>query len=341
VEFPGEALQEAVGGESVEVFHDPIVGHDVELARGEHDGEEPVVVFSAVVIGIGLAALFADAGGAGAAVVTVGDIGKRDLAEGGENRGGLGPGDAPDRVLHGDVVDEVIGRLVGGDPVLDEGVNSGDIFVGQKDGAGVGAEHVGEAGAVVLFDLAGFFVFFDDVVFVVLDVAGEGDAHLGATVHDLTIEVEAGLGLADEDPVFLHLVEVGAGVGVDFFAVGIDLGGELEFGALDAEKAVRESLGKGAGFVGIDDVVRDGGEGGGEAGSGDEGGESFDSHGAMGVGVIRLKGGRGRGNSYTEERASQPLISGRESSSRTAAASISVRESTTRTTPESVKLSRG
>ena len=69
-------------------------------------------------------------GGTGAAVVSVGYVGEGDVPEGAEDGGGIGAGDTPDGVLNFDIVDEVNRGFVCGDPLVHEGVDDGDVFVG-------------------------------------------------------------------------------------------------------------------------------------------------------------------------------------------------------------------
>ena len=58
-------------------------------------------------------------------------------------------------------------------------------------------------------------MFFDDIVFIVLDVAGSYDTCLGVWTHLLAVDVEAGLGLALENAFCDESLEI-------FFCSGID-----------------------------------------------------------------------------------------------------------------------
>ena len=264
---------------AVEVFDGAVVGEDFQFAGGEEDAKEPVVVFLPGVVGIGFAAFFADVEGGGGAVVAIGDISGGDLlSEDGGDRESSGIGEAPDLMADpiggGNVVD---GRL-GGEVIVDEGLDAGAAVVGEEDGAGVGAEGIDESGAVLLFVGAGFFVLFDDVVFVVLDVADGDEASLAVVADGLAIEVHAGGGLAEEDTVGLELFEGSAGLGVDSGGVGVDVGVEIDFGAVDVEEAEGVAGGEFGGFVAVDDVIGDGGDGGGVLGGGGEALEGADAH---------------------------------------------------------------
>ena len=134
-EDAGDGFEEGFLGVAVEVFDGAVVREDLELAGGEEDGEEPVVVLAAGVGGVCLAALPSDAAGAGRAVVAVGDVGDGDVAEVFDE--GLSAGDPPDGVLdavgRGEVVERRGIQCGGG-----EGVDGLGVAVGEEDGAGVG-----------------------------------------------------------------------------------------------------------------------------------------------------------------------------------------------------------
>lgn len=67
---------------TVKVKYQAIVGKDLKLARRKIYGKEPVVVLFPRVVGIVSLALGSYAGGAGAAVMTVGDIRNRYVGKG-------------------------------------------------------------------------------------------------------------------------------------------------------------------------------------------------------------------------------------------------------------------
>ena len=270
---------------AIEVFDGAVVGEDFQFGGGEEDAEEPVVVFLAGVVGVGFAALFADVEGGGGAVVAVGDVGGGDLLgeDGGDGEGGR-VWEAPDLVADAIGGSDVVDGGLGGEVVVDEGLDAGAAVVGEEDGAGVGAEGVDESGAVLLFVGASFFVLFDDVVFVVLDVADGDEAGLAVVADGLAIEVHAGGGLAEEDAVGLEFFEGGAGLGVDGGGVGVDVGVEIDFGAVDVEEAERVAGGEFGCFVAVDDVIGDGGDGGGVLGGGGEALEGADAHAEVGFG---------------------------------------------------------
>jgi hypothetical protein len=249
---------------AVEVFDGAIVGQDFQFAGGEEHAEEPVVVFLAGVVGIGLPALFADVEGGGGAVVAVGDVGGGHLL--GKDRGngqGGAVGQAPDLVADairgGDIVD---GGFVG-EVVVDEGLDARAAVVGKKDGAGVGAEGVHKGGAVLFLVGAGLFVLLDDVVLVVFDVTDGDETGLAVVADGLAVKVHAGGGFALEDAVGLQFFEGGAGLGINGRGVGVDVRVEIDLRAVDVEEAQRIASGERGGFFAVDDVIGDGGDSGG------------------------------------------------------------------------------
>ena len=184
--------------------------------------------------------------------MAVGDVGDGDFAEGILPLGAAG--DAPrgvaDAVGRGEIV---LGLRF--DELGDESVDGGLIAVGEEHRAGAGAEGVDQAGAVVFLILARLLVFFDEVGVVVLDVAGGDEAALHVGAHLLLVEVEAGLGLADEGAGLLELEEIGVGLGVNGVAVVIGFRRQIDLCAVNVEEAVRFAGGEGGGLGRIDDIV--------------------------------------------------------------------------------------
>ena len=260
-EGAGDFGEELLGGVAVEVFDDAVVGHDLELARWEEDGEEPVGVGGGLAF---CAKLQADAGGAGGAVVAIGDVGDGERGEFFDEHGDDGGiMDGPDGVLDAVGGGEVVGGRLGFF-VANDAVYLRAVAVGEEDGAGVCAQGADEAGAVVLFVLPGALVFFDDVfgegilgafVDIVIHMADGGKAGLGVRAHALLVKIDGGRGFAAECAVELEALEVFARAPIDGVGVRIGVGREFEFGAVHAEEGVRFPLGESAGFVGIEDIV--------------------------------------------------------------------------------------
>jgi len=284
-----KALNDLFGGLVVQSLNDPVVGKNGEFGGGKEDGEKPVVFFLAGVVRIGSPAFGSGAGGRGGSMVAVGDIRHGEFGEGIDI--GLRIGDRPDSVS--DVIrgDEVVeGALV--EVRFNKGGERGLVAVGEEDGASVGVQGLDMAGAVVFFVGPGFFVLENDIVGVVVDVAATDDAGLGLAISNLAIEVKAGLVFADEGAVAEELVEVFPGFGINGVGVGAGACGEIDFGPDDVEEGMGVSLGQGAGFLGIDHIVGNRGDAGGEVFRGTNGGKGFDAQ--HGVKVSGHYGSRGR-----------------------------------------------
>ena len=88
--------------------------------------------------------------------------------------------------------------------LCDERVDLRTVAIGEEDRAGVGAQRADEPGAVVLFVLPRLLVLFDDVVFVILDVADRREPGLDVFAHALLVEVNRRLRLADKRAVCLE-----------------------------------------------------------------------------------------------------------------------------------------
>jgi len=95
--------------------------------------------------------------------------------------------------------------------------------------------------------------------------------------HALLVEVEAGFGFAHERAALLKGEEVFEGLLINGAGIGVGVGWEADFGAVDVEKGIGFSLGEGGGFLAVDDVVGDAGHFGDACGVGAEALESFDS----------------------------------------------------------------
>ena len=112
-EGEGDGVEKGFFGVTVEGMDDAVVGEDLELGSREENGEEPVIVFGAIVGGVSGAAFAADAAGAGGSVVAIGDIGEGNLAE--ELDEIFATGDLPDGMLDAVGSEQETGKSVGTD----------------------------------------------------------------------------------------------------------------------------------------------------------------------------------------------------------------------------------
>ena len=113
------------------------------------------------------------------------------------------------------------------------------VAIGEKDGAGVGAQRVDEPRAVVLLVPARPLVLLDEPGVVVVDVADGDESPLAVRAHLLLVKVEARAGLAHEHAVALEPEEILPRPGVDGVAVGIGAGRQVDFRAVDVQQAAR------------------------------------------------------------------------------------------------------
>ena len=163
-----------------------------------------------------------------------------------------------DAIGCGDVVD----GGGGGELVIDDGLDAGAAEVGEEDGAGVGTEGIDKGGAIQLFVLSGFLVFFDDLMLVVLDVTDGDETGLLVAADGLAVEVHAGGCFAEEYAVGLESFKGSAGLGIHGGGVGVDFGVEIDLSAVDVEEAEGVVGGEGSCFVAVDDIIGDGGDSG-------------------------------------------------------------------------------
>ena len=129
--------------------------------------------------------------------------------------------------------------------------------------------------AVVFLVAAGEFVLLDAAGIVVVDVGGEDDAVLRVAVHSLGIEVIA-LALVLYEPTFGNeAFELASSFWIDARIVLLGVLGKVDFGADDVIERAGIVAGLGAGFGGVEHVVRTGRNKVGEAGGGTEAAEGF------------------------------------------------------------------
>ena len=267
VEVLLQSLEEVLGAEAVEVFHDAVVVDDVQLVVGEDDGHKVVVLFLAGVGRILLFLLLTDEGCGGTTVVTVSDVHGRNLLveqldEAGD--GGLVVDDPEAMAEAVFLGDEVIDGLLGGD-LAHDGVDFGDGRVGKEHRLHIGVGEADVLHAVFLFVLAGQFVLLDDFVHIVFAVGAGHDAILPVGVgvggvHALGIDVELFLFILLDPSEVFETIEV-----LNDFQIGFEVAvlvafGQVDFGLGHVEQAVGVAFTFLAGFFGVQNVVRAGGQ---------------------------------------------------------------------------------
>ncbi len=263
-------------GMTVQVLHDPVVIHDVELVRREDDGLEKIVAFLTGVSGILGLAVVVDSGSGGAAVVAVGDVEGIDLLEGLFDFPDEGVVvDDPDGVYETVGAGEIVKRLFGPNPV-EETIEHLVVAVGEEDRAGVGIGGGDVVGAIVFLVPAGELVLLDQVLLVFLDRGPGHEAGLDVSSHLLLIDIEAGLRFLDEDAPFDQFLEALGGLFVDFAVIVVELGREIDFGLGDVQERVGVFPDHLFRFFGGENVVGGSGHLGDEFEAGAEGAERFD-----------------------------------------------------------------
>ncbi len=129
-------------------------------------------------------------GGAGRAMMAVGDIGRFYFGE--DIAIGLRIGHGPDRMRHTVGRDEVEQRTVI-HILRDDSVNPRSIAVGHQNRSGLGVDREHMAGAIVLLVGVRLFVLLDDAVVVVIHVAAADQPDLIVVVEHLAVQIQLGL----------------------------------------------------------------------------------------------------------------------------------------------------
>ena len=207
--------------------------------------------------------------------MAVRDVGLRDGAERGRERGGVlrAPHGVRDAVLRDEVQQRRRGGFGG-----DERVDRGFVAVAEEHLPGVRARREDVVRPVVLLVLARLLVAQDRAVRVVRRGAAGDDGRLDVRAHRLAVEVERGLGLADELPAGDERVEVPLGRLVDRGRVGVGALGQVDLGADDVQERERFAGGHAARLRRVHHVVGERGDLRGEAVGGPQGGEREDVH---------------------------------------------------------------
>src|SRR5262245_45874232 len=256
LEFGFDLLQKIFRRVVVEVFNHTVVRQNAQLVRREDHALEKVVFLVGGVCDILRAQRLAGAARALGAVVAVGDVERRNLAESFDQLLVHLHGRAPDGVYDFVRGDKIEKRLGGDDPprqLLDHRVRA----MGQKDGAGLRADREHVTRAVVLFVLARTLVFEDRVVVVLVYRAERDQAGLRAPRHYQSINIEPRFFLDDKRRPLDQPVEIGRGFGVDLIGVDVHAFGHFDLGPRDPQEAQRVAVGERAGFFGVDYVIWD------------------------------------------------------------------------------------
>ena len=191
-----------------------------------------------------------------AAMMAVGNIQAGHRRKGGADGGnGLRLADRPGGMPHAVGGGEIrVGRPrgVGRSQIIHEL----GCAINQEDGAGLRVERFDMAHAVVLLVGVGQFVFFDEAAEIIVATGGGGQAGLAVAAHDLAVEVESGLGVANQGAIGQQPRELFPAPGIDAGVVGVDVFRQVDFRLADAQKAQRVAARQGAGLRRRHDVIR-------------------------------------------------------------------------------------
>ena len=249
-------------------FTSRLYGRIRSWLSGEKHGKEPVVVLAPCVVWVARAALLAHPHGACCSVMTVGYVRDRHGCEC-FHVIAASP-DTPHGVSDPVRRDKVRGRFFTLKRVVHEDVDLSVVSVRQEDRARVGAESVNEFGAIVLFVFACLFVFFDDVLLVVINVAHAGNAGLHMVAHGLLVEIKAGLGFTHQRTRGLQSLEFRKRRFVHNLRVGIGVFWQMNLRTVHVHERVRVPCSQCRSLFGVDHVVWNTGDLGDERWGGDE-----------------------------------------------------------------------
>ena len=95
----------------------------------------------------------------------------------------------------------------------------------------------------------------DDVVPVVVHAGAGHDAHLGAAVHHLLVDVIAGRCVLDVNALLLHLVQAGGGSLIDLLGIHIHILRQVDLGAVNAHEGIGVVLHIVPGLLGVHNII--------------------------------------------------------------------------------------
>jgi hypothetical protein len=157
---------------------------------------------------------------------------------------------------------EVVDRLACADGPR-QPIDRGRRLVGQEHDAGLRPQLDDVPRAIVFLVAARAFVFLDQVPIVLVEREARGDAGLLVSAHSKPIAIHRRLVVLDERRVRAERGEVLPRRLVHLGGIRIGAVGQIDLGSSDVEEAQRIADGEPPGFVGVDDVVRNGRNGGG------------------------------------------------------------------------------
>ncbi len=250
-----QGLQEGLGRQTVQVAHHPVVVDDLQLALGEADRHEPVVLLLSGMVGIGGFLLGPHAGGGSGPMVAVGHVESIDAC--GENLCNAGVhgrvGNHPEGVAEAVFIHEIVFRLAGGS-LRDDGIQFRVVLVGEENGLDVRILDADMDHAVVLLILAGKLVLLDLAGGVVVRMGAENQSVLGPLAHALGIDIVL-FGAVLHQPAFLLPgLEIGYRLVIDRLRMFICDGIEINLRLGDVQE--RFFTGHLFGLLGVEDIVR-------------------------------------------------------------------------------------
>lgn len=216
--------------QAVQIFEHAIVRQDLHLLVRKDHGEKPTALPGAF-------ASFEYASCGSAAVVAIGDVERRDVAEGIFDEcyiAGIGqdPGGMPNAVFGGEINFWCRANFAG-----EQIIEFTDGTIGEEDGARLSIQDFDVAHAVVFLIRAGKFMLLDYAIEVFLATGGGDQPKLGMRIHNLPIKIEGRLVILLEVPVMDHFVEILFPFCIDARVVEIDRGGEVNLRFADMQEA--------------------------------------------------------------------------------------------------------
>ena len=113
------------------------------------------------------------------------------------------------------------------------------VTIAQKDGTGIGVAGIHMTDAIRFFIGTGQFVFFDDIVQIIVYGSASDKTGLASSVHGLTVNVETGLGVLYTDAVCHQFVHILFGFFIDRSIVQVHVFRQIHFRLVHMQERIR------------------------------------------------------------------------------------------------------
>ncbi len=228
-------FEEVCFTEPIEVFHYTVVIHYVQLVGGKERGEKDIGAWFCC-----CAKGFAHFRGGSGAVVAICNVcsGHQFQEQIGNGTDGIIIIDGPDGMADAIICREEVSGVIGGLPFFNEFVQLRNIAVSEEYITGLCTGGFDMIDAVLFFFRAGELMFFDEVLFIIINGAAAYESSLAASIHDELINIVAGFFFAEEGAAADEVLQVFFRLIINGLRMYVNVIRQIDFGFGDMQKGV-------------------------------------------------------------------------------------------------------